>query len=145
MNYKPDEYFLKPFYEDDHACLSCDLPPNLNSIPSTLRGLDMATKKTDKPAIDAKIIELLMLSDNDLTATDIAKSIGLKKAKDVNGRLTSLHNRDIISKLKMRNSVFWSIEQLDGKPQSRANPPEKEYNLDLVTRRRFGRGLLRTD
>ena len=52
-----------------------------------------------------------MLADKDETARSIAKGIGYNKAKDISNRLTSLHNRHIIDKIKQNNGILWSIQQ----------------------------------
>ena len=68
----------------------------------------MARKK--KHSLDAEIIDLLMTSDDAKTATEIAKALGLSKAKDVNSRLITLNKKGIITKSKYNKQVYWSCE-----------------------------------
>ena len=92
----------------------------------------MGVSKNDKQSIDSDIIEHLMIVDKDVTATAIAKAIGLKKAKDVSGRLASLHSKNIIHKIKVQNQVFWTIDQLEN-TKSLKSPYAKEIDPgDLI-------------
>ena len=102
---------------------------------------DMAKSKNDK--LDGDIIEYLMVADNVQTAKSIAKAIGLKKAKDVNNRLASLHTKNILSKIKLCNQVFWSIEQTHSEtenslmfteaPAKEADTASSEPNENITT------------
>ena len=67
--------------------------------------------KSERDAIEADIIEFLMMADSEQTASQIAKAIGLRKAKDVNNHLTALNNKQIVEKIKSNRNVFWTVEQ----------------------------------
>ena len=70
----------------------------------------MAKKKKDYSEIESRIIEYLMLETNARCATDIAKAIGFKSAKDVTNRLNALCSRKVIRRIKDNHRVLWSIE-----------------------------------
>ena len=90
----------------------------------------MARSKSDKQHIDGDIIEYLMLEDKEQTARSIARAIGYSKAKDVTHRLNSLHNKNIIVKLKVGNQVYWSIEQSTGIDDTLHQIPTKEIEIN---------------
>ena len=83
----------------------------------------MSKSKKAKRTIDGDIISFLMLADNEMTATQIAQGIGLNRAKDVNSRLTSLNNRNIVGRIKANHSVYWSVEQTPNKPAKENSYP----------------------
>ena len=61
--------------------------------------------------IDTAIVEYLMLADGDKIASEIATGVGLKKAKDVQNRLTKLHNDGVLLRSKSGRHVYWNINQ----------------------------------
>ena len=62
-----------------------------------------------KGDIDTAIVEYLMLADGDKIASEIATGVGLKKAKDVQNRLTKLHNDGVLLRSKRGRHVYWNI------------------------------------
>ena len=62
-----------------------------------------------KGDIDTAIVEYLMLADGDKIASEIATGLGLKKAKDVQNRLTKLHNDGVLLRSKRGRHVYWNI------------------------------------
>ena len=79
--------------------------------------------------MEDKVIELLMLSDKHMTAADVAKKLGKKRAKDVINVLESLKKKKVLHKVKVGGRVHWSIEdESDGVNQ---NDVIAEMNTDI--------------
>ena len=89
--------------------------------------------------IEAKIKDLLLSNEASLTAVDIAKKIGLSKAKDVEKTLDKLRKEEILSKEKVGRRVFWMIvpvessnetsEQMNQKSPAQAEVCTKSPNI----------------
>lgn len=82
-------------------------------------------KGRDHSALDANIIEFLMLADSNPTASTIAQGIGMQRASDVAQRLNALFEKGIISKAKLGKRVFWSIV-------SDADSPSSDDSIALI-------------
>ena len=61
--------------------------------------------------MEAKIIETLVVSEGSLTALEIAKKCGKKRAKDVINMLEQLRENDVVRKVKVGNKIYWKVEE----------------------------------
>ena len=79
--------------------------------------------------MEARIRDVISATDVPLTATDIAKAVGLHKAKDVVKTLERLRNNNDLNKQKIGRRVFWTMINPDDDSTVRdANTQCNSYN-----------------